>query len=126
MNEQMFRRMLRQEKPKPSGKDAKRIRKMLREGIPPASMHFDPLEIDKIYAKLPIKDRQRIIKRVVAQKVELNVTEEQVDKVIQATIVSETRKAERIAGVFHAATEPNRENTSEQYEKAKATLDWRK
>lgn len=87
MNEAQFRRMaFGAEKPKPSGKDAKRIRRMLREGIPPASMPFDPHEVDKIYAKLPIADRQKIVKRVVEAKVEVEVTDEQADRLIQKAI----------------------------------------
>lgn len=87
MNEAMFRNLaFGPEKPKPSGKDAKRIRRMLREGIPPASMPFDPREVDKIYAKLPDKDRRQIVKRVVEAKVEVEVTDEQADKVVRRMV----------------------------------------
>jgi hypothetical protein len=87
MNEDTFRRMVfGQEKPKPSGKDAKRIRKMLREGIPPASMPFDPREIDKIYAKMPMAERKKIVKRVVDAEVEVAVTDEQADKAIRSLV----------------------------------------
>jgi hypothetical protein len=85
MNEQTFRRMAGvPAKPKPSGKDARRIRKMLRNGIPPASMPFDGREIDKIYAKLPKSERQKIVKKVVAAEVEVEVTEAQADKLIRS------------------------------------------
>ena len=59
---------------------------MLREGIPPASMPFDPKEVDKIYAKLPIPERKKIVKKVVSAEVEVEVTEEQADKMIHKLV----------------------------------------
>src|SRR6185369_13432967 len=87
MNEETFRRLaFGAEKPKPSGKDSRRIRRMLREGIPPASMPFDPKEVDKIYAKLPMPERQKIVKKVVSAEVEVEVTDEQADKMIHKMV----------------------------------------
>jgi hypothetical protein len=84
-------------RPKPSGKDVKRIRRMLREGLPPTGIPFDSVAIDRIYSKLPLQDKQKIVKRVVEQKIEMDeVSEEQADKAIDAVVLNQ---AKRVLGI---------------------------
>ena len=84
-------------RPKPSGKDVKRIRRMLREGLPPTGIPFDAVAIDKIYGKLPLQDKRKIMKKVVEQKIEMDeVTEEQADKAIDAVVLNQ---AKRVLGI---------------------------
>jgi len=70
---------------------------MLREGLPPTGIPFDSVAIDKIYGKLPLQDKQKIMKKVVEQKIEMDdVTDEQADKVIDAVVLTQ---AKRVLGI---------------------------
>lgn len=109
-------------RPRPSGKDVKRIRKMLREGLPPTGIPFDAVAIDKIYGKLPLKDKQKIVKKVVEQKIDMEVTEEQADKVIDAAVLNQ---AKRVLGIDENNYRPSHDVT-QRFHRPQTLSDFKK